>query len=135
MMSRYAANALFLVSLTSLGSIPGVPEFCCGRQDCRPAAVQVLSKDNQFSVVRIEGKTLHLHAGRVFRSRFSSYYCFNNDKEACRGGVVSQECALCVIEGGGFVNTINAVPVADNKLLLTPAARDCANCHGDKGNG
>ncbi len=135
MNSKNATNAFLFVSLAAMGSVPGVPDFCCGRQDCRPAAVQILSKDNQFSVVRVEGKTLHLPAGRVFRSRFSSHYCFNLEKEACRGGVVSKECALCVIEGGGFVNTINATPVAGNKLLLTPVAQDCENCHGDKGSG
>lgn len=135
MKSRTAVNALLLLSLTSMGSIPGVPDYCCGRKDCRPAAVHILSKDSYFSVVQIEGKILHLPAGRVFRSRHSSHYCFNNDKEACRGGVVSKECALCVIEGGGFVNTINITPVAGNKLLLIPAAQECTKCHGAIGKG
>ena len=135
MNSKNALNAFLFVSLAAMGSVPGVPDFCCGRQDCRPASVRVLSKDGAVSVVRIEGKTLHLPAGRVFRSRFSSHYCFKHFKQECRGGVVSEECAQCVIEGGGFVNTINITPVTDNKLLLTPVAQSCAKCHGDKGKG
>ena len=135
MKSRIAINAVLFVSLAGVGSIPGVPDFCCGRQDCKPAAVQVLSKNSIFSVVRVEGKTLHLPAGRVFRSRLSSYYCFNQEKAECEGGVVSRECAMCVIEGGGFVNTINVTPVAENKHLLIPTQQNCANCHGDKGKG
>lgn len=135
MTRQKAINAFLLVSLAGMGSIPGVPDFCCGRQDCKPASVQILSKDSIFSVVRIEGKTLHLPAGRVFRSRFSSYYCFNKNKEKCKGGVVSKECALCAIEGGGLVNTINTTPLADNRWLLTPVGQDCQSCHAGKGKG
>ena len=135
MKSKIAINAVLFVSLAGVGSIPGVPDFCCGRQDCKPAAVQVLSKNSIFSVVRVEGKVLHLPAGRVFQSRLSSYYCFNIEKAECEGGVVSRECVLCVIEGGGFVNTINVTPVAANKLLLIPAADNCESCHSGKGNG
>ncbi len=121
-----------LFSAPSDGPIPGVPEWCCGYHDCRPANVSILHKKADESAVLVDGRRLDISPGRVYRSRGSeSWYCFRIGLKECRDGKVSEDCVRCVVEGGHVVQEIRVIPVSTRPLgryLLLPRG-GCRNCH------
>lgn len=87
----------------------GIPDFCCGVENCRYTEATLLERRGDKSLVRIEGKTLLLPSDMVFpikhRGRHEGQiaqgvYCWNlyedDTASKCMYGEVSEECAFCV---------------------------------------
>lgn len=131
---RIAARHLALVAIMALpGGIPGVPESCCGWQDCRPASVHILKVEGGKALVRIDGKTITIPASTAVRSRFRGFYCFVKEVPQCWDGknyTVSRECARCAIESGSFVEDVRVIETAARGHLVLPVYGDCGQCHG-----
>jgi len=114
------------------GPIPGVPEWCCGYRDCRPADVRILQRGADEAAVVVDGRRLTLSPGRVFRSKKpGGWYCFRVGLAECRGGRVSPGCARCVVSGGHIVGEMRLIPapaLGPEKHLLLPEG-GCRGCH------
>lgn len=95
---------VLILVLTSSGTIPGIPSFCCNFPgDCRAASVQVL--DRAAGLVRVDGVVIRVHPGNIYKSRAGGFYCFQKNLwdeaggQPCRsGGEVSDRCVRCVAE-------------------------------------
>lgn len=97
--------AVLALTAGTAGPHPGIPGWCCGPGDCRPARVEVLSWE--ASRVRVNGVELVLpphpeHGPRLHRSALGGLYCFES-RSGCYDGqgraVVSQLCARCAAQG------------------------------------
>ena len=123
---------VWLLSAPSDGAIPGVPEWCCGYRDCRPADVRIVRKGSDDALVVVDGRQMALSPGRVYRSKeIGGWYCFRVGLRQCKGGEVSEDCVRCVVEGGHIVQEMSVIPVSAGlagKYLLIPDG-GCRNCH------
>ena len=83
---------LFLFILWA--SIPTTPllwQQCCEERDCNEAQVEVLTRGEQMSTVRIDGQTVEVLTGRIHPSMTGrEYYCVLD------GGELGEDELMCV---------------------------------------
>jgi hypothetical protein len=85
----------------------GLPEWCCGYENCRYTDTALIEKGEKTSIVRIEGITIPIENKRIFQTKDRAgrgVYCWKyvSQTEDCWGDVL-KECAMCVGIGSGPV--------------------------------
>lgn len=85
----------------------GLPDWCCGYENCRNTDTALIERGKKSSLVRIEGVIIRVPNERIFftnNRNGQGVYCwkFVSRNEDCWGDVL-EECAMCVGIGSGPV--------------------------------